>query len=231
MKIFLTKIFSKKNDEKPVCPHCKGILTDKPTKKKKCSLCKKDIYVRTSPITKEKILVTESEAKKIDSDWESQGLANRWKSNLKQFGVTDKDYEQYKNELEAKFKHTPNDRDTIWSIFNKLLLIKHDNLHELKMLYYDMALFLNEEGKDFFKILQQAGIMELKQMQKDGYVEKVKILATPDSCSACRKQDGKVLTITDALKELPVPCNECSHIMDNGKRGFCRCLYNAEVEI
>lgn len=231
MKNLFGKIFSKKKgNANVVCPHCKEILKEKPTRKKKCPFCKKDIYIRTSPSTKEKVLVTESEAKKIDVKYEKTGAKNRWISNLQSYGITEKDYDKHESELSKRFGSKASYRDVIWKIFNELLLVKHE-LQDLKMLYYQMALFLNEEGKDFFKILQQSAIMELKHMQKEGFVKKVKILATPNSCEACKKLNDKIFTIDEALKTLPIPCNECSYIMDNGKKGFCRCLYNAEIEI
>jgi uncharacterized paraquat-inducible protein A len=229
---FFKDIFSnKKTSSIAICPHCKETLNEMPSRKKKCPFCKKDIYVRTSPTTKTKILATEVEAKKIDTEWEKIREKNRWLNILQSYGITEKDYEKYENELNKKFGVKPNSRDIIWRIFNELLFVKHNELQTLKMLYYEMAIFLNEEGKDFFKILQQSAIMELKYIQKQGFIKKIKIITTPNSCEACKKLDAKVLTLDEALKELPIPCKECSYIMDNGKRGFCRCLYNAEIEI
>ena len=208
-----------------LCPNCNKKLEKKPGKKAKCPSCGKFIYVRTSPKTQQKILTTESGAKKIDQEWEKIYSAKRWLGMLKSYGVDEKDLSKYKE------KEGGSDRDAIWSIFNELIerYAKKNDLQNLKMVYYQMALFLNEEGKDFFKIRQQSSIMELKQFQKEGFVKKVKILASDESCEACKKLKNKIFTINEALEKLPIPCAECTHIMDNGKRGFCRCLYNSVI--
>lgn len=244
MKKLIKKIFSGKSTEtkedikaskddnsKSICPYCKIELEQKPSRKKKCTSCEKYIYLRTSPSTRKKLLVTEDEAKDIDIEWEKQYLINKWKDTFQQYGITEKEYENYREELRKKWEREPNERDIAWSIFNKLLFLKHRDLHDLQMIYYQMALFLNEEGKDFFKILQQSSKTELLKMKKEGYIEKVKIMASDDSCESCKKLNDKLLFIDEAIEKLPIPCEECSHIMDSGKRGFCRCLYNAEIEV
>ncbi len=42
----------------PFCPYCQRELEKKPLSKKKCPCCGKDIYVRTRPSDRKRILVT-----------------------------------------------------------------------------------------------------------------------------------------------------------------------------
>lgn len=50
-------------------------------------------------------------------------------------------------------------------------------------------------------------------------VKSVELLATDDSCTACKKMQGKVITVNDALATQPLPVKECT------KKGGCRCCY------
>ena len=52
-----------------VCPYCNTELIKKPGRKKKCPQCGNFIYVRTSPKTNEKILVTDSQRDIIEEQW------------------------------------------------------------------------------------------------------------------------------------------------------------------
>ena len=94
------------------------------------------------------------------------------------------------------------------------------------MIYYNHALFLNEEGKDCFKILQQANKMNLlRYKQSEIDIEKVEIISGEDPCSFCQQLNGKIYSIEEALKLMPIPCKDCSFILNDDKRGFCRCTY------
>jgi len=51
------------------CPHCNAILEPVPQRKKKCPICNQYIFVRTRPLDKQRVLVTEEGSKQIDDDW------------------------------------------------------------------------------------------------------------------------------------------------------------------
>lgn len=200
-------------ESEPICPHCGGVLEKKPQRKKKCPLCKNYIYVRTSSSTSDKVLVTEEEAKKID-----------WLKKLENYGISEKDFNDQKNKLSKQFGCVASNRDIIHTLFNKLIL-ENSDFHTLQMIYYEHALFLNEEGEDCFKILQQANKMNLLRYKQSEKVEKVTIISGNDSCSSCQRLNGKIYSIEEALKLMPIPCKDCSFILNDDKRGFCRCIY------
>ena len=52
------------------CPNCQTKLEHIPTRKKKCEFCGKFIYVRTRPIDRKRVLVTEKEKEEIESLWQ-----------------------------------------------------------------------------------------------------------------------------------------------------------------
>ena len=58
-----------KHHKEILCPYCNDSLEQEPKKKKQCPHCKNFIYVRTSPSTRKKILVTEEGTKEIEKEW------------------------------------------------------------------------------------------------------------------------------------------------------------------
>lgn len=132
------------NEPEPTCPYCKKILGKIPQRKKQCPFCKKYISVRKG------LLVTEDDARKID-----------WMKRLSEYGVVEQDFEVTKAQLSEKFKEEPSNQDVFWSLFHQLITKNRNDLHILKMIYYQMALFLNERGKDCFQVLQVCHRMEL----------------------------------------------------------------------
>jgi hypothetical protein len=53
-----------------ICPYCSSALEKKPGRKKKCPDCGNFIYVRTRPIDRERVLVTEAQIAEIERQWE-----------------------------------------------------------------------------------------------------------------------------------------------------------------
>jgi len=214
----------------PLCPYCKQALEQRPQRKKKCPFCKNFIYARTLPSTRAKVLATEAEAKKIDAEWAGVHFQNEWLDSLEQYGVTKRDFELHKRRLSEESGREPSDEDVIGSLLGNLAAKTRD-LQKRKMIYYEIALFLDQQGKDPFEALQQSARMDLMKFKKDGFVRRVSILtAGQDSCEVCRRLQGRVLTIEEALEKMPIPCRECAHRMHDEDRGFCRCRYAAEIE-
>ena len=116
---------------------------------------------------------------------------------------------------------------------NELILKNANDYNILRNLYYELALIANKEGKNFFHLLQKSMEMELKEMKKTGVLEKVKILATgyDDVCEECSKLNGKIFSIKEALRQMPIPNRNCTTSIDGGKRGFCRCSYIVHIDV
>ena len=194
------------------CPYCQNILEKKPSRKTSCPFCKKHIYIKSSK------LVTEEEAKAIEQKW-------KFTHDLAKLKISEKEYDDHKAKLAKKFGFEPIFFDVAWDLLNAraLRLAKSRNFNNLGILYYEMARFLNEEGKDFFHVLKQSKEMELEHLKTMG-VKKVEIMCGPGACPSCLKLDKKILAIDEALKIMPVPNKDCTNVLyDN----FCRCLINA----
>ena len=223
MANFFRKIFNKRNNDtkklETVCPHCKNILEQKPQRKKKCLFCGGDIYIRSKQKIFSSSFLNKEDVAAVD-----------WLKKLEDFGIKNNDFIKKREELSERFKKEVKSTDIIWGLFNELIL-KTKEPHLLKTIYYEMALFLNEEGKDCFTILQQSVKIELMRFKQEGFIKKVQILtAGKDSCKACQYLENKIFIIEEALEKMPIPCKKCTHKIHNSKMGFCRCCYLAKIE-
>ncbi|MFX1254164.1 MAG: zinc-ribbon domain-containing protein [Promethearchaeota archaeon] len=105
---------------KPICPYCSRALEKKPVRKKKCPHCKNFIYVRTSPLDKQKVLITESQIELIE---EQKAIVNgKYEEYLKKKQTL----EEEKMTLALKLGREPTETEIKWSRLNKQL-IEHMN--------------------------------------------------------------------------------------------------------
>lgn len=205
------------------CPYCHATLYPVPTRKKKCLSCGQYIYVKTRPSDRLRVLVTDEGAKQIDSEWNQIQAEQNIKRMLDGFRINQKELEAEGKQLSRNFGHPASTRDTIWAILNRrsIELIKRKDWQQLSSLYYSLAMFLHDEGKDCFHLLQESRRCELKNYQRIGY-SKVSIWDAGDSsCAKCQALNGKEFTISDALKVMPIPVANCDNTY-----GFCRCTYS-----
>lgn len=217
------KITNVESEYKPICPYCNISLIKFPSRKTKCPNCKNFIFIRRLNDSKFKTLITEKQAQEIDIEREKDYLKYRGFEKLESFGVTKDEFLKCREELYSKsgIETNNNNNDVVWSIFNELLIKNATDFNLLRQIYYSMAIFLREEGKDNFKLLQQSAKATLDSFQLSDLEFKVQIVGCSDSCEACKKLNGKIMSMEEAYL-LPVPCRECTH-----RIGFCRCLYCA----
>lgn len=80
---------------------------------------------------------------------------------------------------------------------------------------------MNEEKiKKIADEINASNSSNLMSYGQSNIVSGVEILATKDSCEYCKKQQGKVYSIKNAIKNNPLPCKKCNH-----ETGYCRCTY------
>ncbi|MDZ7799032.1 MAG: hypothetical protein U5L76_05560 [Patescibacteria group bacterium] len=144
-------------------------------------------------------------------------------NNLKSYGISKKDFEKERVSLSKKFNKPAEDNDVLWSIYNKIVS-QSNNLRKLHGVYYEMALFLNKEGKDCTKISQQSQKMYLLSLKESGVVKGVEILADI-GCKECKKLHGNKYTLDEALEKMPIPNPNCTHTFTKKGKPFCRCTY------
>jgi hypothetical protein len=116
-------------------------------------------------------------------------------------------------------------KDKKWQSFNlKLRKQMQDNdFWGLSATYYEMAAFLEEQGSKFEHLRQKGDEMKregLKQSvisyMETGYVTKIKTYANSTACEECKKRSGTLVSLEEAMNNMPVPFKECTN-------WFCGC--------
>ncbi len=96
---------------------------------------------------------------------------------------------------------------------------RHD-WERLAVLYALQAWWLDEEGRDALQVTRLARRAELRALAERG-VALVRITAADDdTCAACRRVGGRVMTVADALRLMPIPNASCAY-------RWCRCRWEA----
>jgi hypothetical protein len=140
---------------KPKCPNCNSVLQAKPTGKQACPYCNKFILIRNGE------LVTEEQAKISD-----------WLGTLENFGITRKVFDEHRSELSKKFGFQASVNDTLWRIFNNLVLTYAKNEAALEQIYRAMAKLVSDEGKDPTQYLVEAEKVRKRRPDKPVQIKK-----------------------------------------------------------
>lgn len=202
-------------ESEPICPYCKTLLDKPPKRKKKCPFCEKDIYVRTTQNLFSSSYLTKDEVIALDGF-----------KRLEEYGINEQCFFDKNEYLSNKFGFA-NPKDVVWKLYNdeNMKAIKAGDMQILKTLNFNMALFLKDEGRDFFGCLQESSKMELMLYKQRG-CEKVQILSV-GGCEACTKLNDLILPIDEALEKMPIPVKECTFKLHDNTSGWCRCIYVA----
>lgn len=208
------------------CPYCQAELPKKPQRKSKCPTCGKPIHVKSTPTNREKRLMTEEQANAADVEWAQYHAHQKHINIIQAFGFSEQDLEQAQRSIFSK----KTEREAVWILLEKFIK-QEQNLSKKGFAYYQMALLAEEEGKDFHAFLQESRRCELLKLQKNPRITKVKILTAGQgqACAECEKLSGKIFSKQEALKNMPIPCRQCTTILSGSKPGFCRCMYIVEL--
>lgn len=214
-----------------ICPYCNKDLPFTPKATRKCPFCSQKIHVKRTVQNPQKELMTEARAKEVEVEWMLNNFSNQYSEY-----ITKTEIENICDQLNKKFNGAALSRDIKWAIYNHLIqkMLPKNDFQSLKMIYWEMARQLFEEGKDAFQLLWQSAKMDLLSHQGNSDIyQKVEILTTGDqSCPECQKLNGKIFTIKEALEKMPIPCKACSsELKENDNRsGWCRCIYSSVID-
>jgi len=205
-----------------ICPYCKKTLTYIPVKDVNCPFCGNMIYVRQS---KDKKQQTEYYDRLLSESKESAIFIKKIFDSIKGYTFTEDDFNNRKNFMILKTGKVPKDTEVLRSLIVEL---------QAKgiVVYNQLALILNWEGKDTYQYLYNVRRTELLNLKKSKIVQNVKIISGAkdmaiESCPQCKELQGKVFTIDDALKQMPLPVKNCTCKIYDKNRGICRCIYTA----
>jgi hypothetical protein len=193
---------------KVCCPYCKYEFSEAPSRKKKCPNCSNYIFVRKG------ILLTEEQVNIED-----------WISRVESLGITKKSFYEHQQKLSQQFGQRASFHDAAWSCLNSLLIGNINNSVRSQVLH-EMAAIVREEGKNPKEYLRESAKYALLDIKSTGMITSVKVYNCNDGlvCASCRELEGKVFSIEQAQKELPVP-NVCEN------NSGCRCWYSPIVDL
>ena len=203
-----------------ICPYCGESFPSYPKRKRKCPSCGEMVIVKRSSSSGHSILMTEKKALAGDSAWNASSFVRRWTRRLE---ITEEDVRSQ----QAKLARGCTLRDALWHIMdqrNYQMLASGEG-----SMFFMMALFLHEEGKDSLKVMREKARTDLREIRSQSpRYNRVKVCG--GACDACRALEGKLLTIEQALETLPVPCPECTNDVNASGRGWCRCWYSPHFD-
>jgi SPP1 gp7 family putative phage head morphogenesis protein len=95
------------------------------------------------------------------------------------------------------------------------------------MVYYEMAIFLNEEGKSSSDMKRLSAKMKLLYFKQNG-IKKVRWIASTGArtCKKCESLNGQIFLMDEALEKIPLLVKDCKNIDDG-----CRCCWGPVVEL
>ena len=128
----------------PVCPSCNFELDEKPERKKKCPHCGNNIFVRTRPLDRKKVLISDKQIDQLDFQWQLYN-EHKERENYEQ----DPEYLKVRDELRKKFKREPSVSDVRWGLAN-LKVIEHANNNDwglYRNAKHEMAKILEKEER------------------------------------------------------------------------------------
>ena len=192
----------------PVCPSCNFGLDEKPERKKKCPHCGDNIFVRTRPLDRKKVLISDKQIDQLDLQWQ---LYNEHKE--RENYERDPEYVKVRDELRQKFEREPLVSDVRWGLAN-LKVIEHANNNDWGLYRnekHEMAKILEKEEriKESLIIFLEVFYLDINGAMNRGNLSADLAAVWPpfdpkQSCVA----PGIIYTIIDFSKKLNLESNE-----------------------
>jgi len=180
--------------KKPRCPNCNSVLQAKPGRKQECPYCKKYIFVRDGE------LVTKEQATILN-----------WLNTLECLGITRKDFDEQRGKLSKKLGIQASVNDTLWRIFNNLIISIECDKVAMEQVYREMAKLVSSEGKDPTPYLVEAE--KIRKQRSDELVQTDKqVFLGHDELKYIRnlRKEGKL----DKAEELLIKAEPSPAVLD-----------------
>ena len=145
---------------------------------------------------------------------------------MESLGASVADYERHEALLQGRPGRGPVSEQIRQSLWQELLERSSKPEYVYQALAHDQHL----NGENPYDAKRAAALIKLNKMLEIG-IASVRIMAASDSCARCRKQNGRVLSIKEAIRRPPIPCKGCTFGRSESEPfGWCRCLYFSSRE-
>jgi hypothetical protein len=196
----------------PVCPYCNIELEKFPSKKTRCKSCNKNYFTCRHPYSEFHFIVTEED----NTKWKIERRLLQTIESLKIYGLSDSFIQvAINNNIHSL-------HDAVWAMFNKSLSINANNFGVQAQIYFSMAVFLRDEGKDPYYILQEALRAELVNYQSSNIKLDVQIISNK-SCN-CSYLNGRTYSVEDAIRLKFIPVKNC-------EKKYCSATYGGVAKL
>jgi hypothetical protein len=118
------------------------------------------------------------------------------------------------------------DDEAVLAILTELIRDAQDKQLKAKLIEAT-AEYQSMIGMDPRPVLAELHRTELGIFKDLGF-ERVSIVCKKDACPACKRRDGDVIFIEDALEEMPLPHPNCTKLPHPRAAPHCRCHYFGE---
>lgn len=190
-----------------------------PKRKKACPACGQFIYVRRTPESTEKTLMTRAQADEVERRWSIYVSRSRCVSILSAFGLGE-------NELAMERLHGAHSDDVAATVvLLRRITIGSDDLHQRMMAFHDLACIADKENKPFRGYLTQSVRYALLHHRSGRFASDRVEVRAGSSCPQCQAHDREVYSVDEALRLMPIPRADCTHTLLGSQPGFCRCMW------
>lgn len=204
----------------PVCPNCGVTLDRAPQRKTKCKACKQSIFVKYTPDNRTKRLMTAEQAAHAEAQWEARGMDQRITEFCRMWGTDE-------HLFRIGVCESGGNLDSLMAVELRFLLATSSDLQQRAMAAWALARHEGRCGGEFIPILREHARLTLMRLPR-GVIERVRIRA--GNCARGQEISGRILSIDQALAEMPIPHPQCEVKARDGRPGYCGCSYDAVIE-
>lgn len=118
------------------------------------------------------------------------------------------------------------DEEAVLAILTELIRDAEDQQIKAKLIDA-VAEFQSMIGMDPKPVLTEMHKTELGIFKELGF-ERVSIVCKENACPSCKKKNGVVISIEEALEKMPLPHPTCTRLPNPRAAPYCRCHYFGE---
>ena len=198
----------------PVCPYCAHKYEKYPSTKTRCPSCNHLVIVRSRD--KIKRLMTAGQASVYDYDKKESARINKARNYLSMARLDPDELQLVRERMTGGSGEEVTLEEVVMKVLeSRLEEARRDRDFEAATwISFARTHFLRDNDREFFSSLQDWHRMKLlekkQQALKDGWGWDL-IVAPGCKCRECRKVDGRILSIDEALRELPLPVRGCAN--------------------